>query len=97
MVHDNITHAAAVCFASMPKRDPDLVIASAAIAPILHKIAGVMLGLGMPKEDLKEYVLGDRECFSAFIDYVFDRFVPEFALEDAGGFYRLIYDPTVAR
>lgn len=92
-----MTHAAAICFASMPKRDPDLVIASAAIAPILHKIAGVMLGLGMSKRELKEYVLSDGECFAVFIDYVFDRFVPEFALEDAGGIYRLIYDPTVAR
>lgn len=97
MVHDNITHAAAVCFASMPKRDPDLVIASAAIAPILHKIAGVMSGLGMSKQEMKEYILSDGDCFAAFTDYVFDRFVPEFALEDLQGNYCLIYDPYIGK
>lgn len=97
MVHDNLAHAAAVCLDRMPKRDPDLIVASIAIAPILHKIANVMQAFGMCQQELKERVLADPECFSAMLDYVFDRFVPEFALEDRGGSYRLIHDPDIGK
>lgn len=51
----------------------------------------------MSKSEIKEQVLYNREGFDALVDYAFDRFVPEFAVETSEGIYRLIYDPLVKR
>lgn len=89
MVHDNIEHAKAACYACLPRSDTDLKEASEAIAPILHEIASLMSAIGMQKEDLKAYIIRDGRCLVPFINYIFDKFVPEFAVLTPDDYYKL--------
>lgn len=71
----------------------ELEATSAAFAPILNEVASLIAALGIPKSGIKSLLVSDGRCFAALIDYLFERYVPGFAMLDQEGYYKLIYDP----
>lgn len=88
MLFDNAQEARAFCLKHVGSDQESREAISAAITPAIQYIDMCTDGFAMTEGDIKELLRDDDKFFNAITDYIFKRYVTEFAYRDEEGYFK---------
>lgn len=90
MLFDNAREARAFCLKHMGSDLESREAISAAIAPAIQFIDTCIGGFEMRESDIRGLLRDDLKFQDAIIDYIFDRYAPEFTFYNHDGYIKSI-------